>query len=90
MYNITEDQYREVLERIVEEVSRRDYYSGKITGSFTDGTDWELRLTAVIYNEGWAIQDIVPVWWEFHTYDIEDEFINDFQFYEIREIIKGY
>lgn len=88
MYNITEDQYRNVLERIVEEVSRKDYYSGKIAGSFADGTDWELRLTAVIYNDGWAIQDIVPIWWEFSTYDIGGEFDNDFQFYVIRELIK--
>ena len=90
MYSISEDQYREVMERLVEEVHRKDYYSGSISGVFHDDVEWHLELAVVVYNDGWAINDIVPVWWNFNTYNDEDELNNDFQFEEIRTLIKEY
>lgn len=88
MYSISEDQYREVLDRLVEEIRRKDYFSGKITGSFKDGIDWELNIASVIYNDGWIIQDIAPIWWEFNTESINEQLDNDFSFSEIRALIK--
>jgi hypothetical protein len=35
-----------------------------------------------------AIDDIVPVWWEFHTFNQQGEILNDFSFTELRNYLK--
>ena len=56
-----------------------------------------MTLSAVIYRQSQpdegcsicAITDIIPVWWEFHTFIDGDEVLNDFSFNELREYIQS-
>ena len=31
--------------------------------------------------------DLVPVWWEFHTFSAEGEMLNDFDFSEMKRFV---
>jgi hypothetical protein len=34
-----------------------------------------------------VLSDLVPVWWEFHTYTLNEEVINDLSFDELRKYV---
>lgn len=33
------------------------------------------------------VSDLVPVWWEFHTFSAEGEMLNDFDFSEMKRFV---
>ena len=93
MLNITSEIYRLVADRLRDAVGEAEFFSGTI--AVAADVDYTLRTTLLIYrrevsNESGsysAIYDIVPVWWEFHTYIDGDEVLNDFSFNTLREYI---
>lgn len=96
MYAISSKLYHQLATRLVELVADRGYYSGKFDFEF-EGVSCEMILSAVVYHQDrcdeWAthpaVEDMVPVWWEFHTYIDGDEVLNDMSFKEVRNHIKS-
>ena len=94
MYDVLPELYQEVATKIVEQVGRRGYYSDALDFEW-DGVECHMVLSAVIYRrteqfpegEKWLVADMVPVWWEFHTYVDGEEVLNNFSFNELREFI---
>lgn len=95
MYQITPKLYNDVAQRLCDAIDGENYYSGSITFS-TDEIDYRLTLSVIIYrncdsyldaDELNSIADLVPVWWEFHSYDTTGEIINDFCFKELKAYI---
>lgn len=90
MYRVSSEIYDHVATLLVDAVADKGFFSGSITTC--DGEVY-MRLTAtlVVYRnasagEGYGeIEDIVPVWWEFHTLCGNEEIINDFSFSTLRE-----
>lgn len=89
---IPETMYREVLDRLYDAIDGNDYFSGTICFTAAD-LDCRLTIALIVYRrrvsypEGAAdeIDDLVPVWWEFHTVRDGDELPNDFQFSELKK-----
>ena len=95
MYDVLPELYREVAARIIEQVGRRGYYNGSFDMEWEDVL-CHVVLSAVVYRHeeqypggrmASLISDIVPVWWEFHTFIDGQEVINNFSFNEMREYI---
>lgn len=94
MYTISSLLYEETARRLRDAIGSRSYFSGSVRFIF-EGMECRLTLSAVIYKsrrempEGVfdAIDDIVPVWWEFHTSDECGETLNDFSFSTLKEYI---
>ena len=92
MYEITSRLYEETAERLCDAIGSGTYFTGSIEFNFED-TECRLTATVIVYRrhvelpegEYEAIDDIVPVWWEFHTTG-DDEMLNDFSF----ATLKGY
>lgn len=96
MYEVSSKLYFELSQRLIEALSADDYYSDSIEFEFDDVT-CRLLVSAVIYSQSEClpegreirfISDIIPVWWEFHTFTEDGEVINDFSFNELRNYIK--
>lgn len=94
-FSISERYYRKVAESILSNVESKNYLSMSIDvdPDGDDGMFISVTVTLIIYwkkgmkgdyltpDDPDTIQDIVPIWWEAHTYNIEgEEFPNDFQF----------
>ena len=77
MYTISSKVYLEVAERLSALIGLSHYYSGSFEIDFGEVT---CRIVDIIDN-------IVPVWWEFHTVTEEGEVINDFDFAELKEYL---
>ena len=94
MYDVLPELYQEVATKIIEQVGRRGYYSGTLDFEW-DGVECHMVLSAVVYRrteqfpEGARslVADMVPVWWEFHTFIDGEEVLNNFSFNELREFI---
>ncbi len=94
MYDILPELYREVAAEIIERADGRDYYSGLFDMEW-NGVECHMVLSVVVYRsqrrypEGVVsiISDMVPVWWEFHTYIEGEEVLNNFSFNELREYL---
>lgn len=96
MYTILPKLYQHVATHLVDLVGQRGYYSGTIEFEF-EGVFCEMTLSAVVYHQSQpdvgyihcAVTDMIPVWWEFHTYCDEEELLNDFSFNELRGYIQS-
>ena len=96
MYTILPKLYQHVATYLVDLVGQRGYYSGTFEFEF-EGVFCEMTLSAVVYHQSQpdvgythcAVTDIIPVWWEFHTYCDEEELLNDFSFNELRGYIQS-
>jgi hypothetical protein len=96
MYAISSKLYHQLATRLVELVADKGYFSGKFEFEF-DGVDCEMILSAVVYHQDnpdeWAthpaVVDMIPVWWEFHTYINGEEVLNDMSFNDVRNHIKS-
>mgnify|MGYP003534979484 FL=1 len=95
MYTISSKVYLEVAERLSALIGFSHYYSGSFEIDFGEVT-CRMVLSAVVYRhqesfpEGRIvdiIDNVVPVWWEFHTVTEEGEVINDFDFAELKEYL---
>ena len=95
MYEISDELYLEVAERLLSLFAVGDYYSGSTTFEW-NSIVCRLVLSAVIYTEHRLmpegeqrfIADVVPVWWEFHTCDESGTMLNDFSFNTLRNYLK--
>ena len=94
MYDVLPELYQEVATKIIEHVGRRGYYSDALDFEW-DGVECHMVLSAVVYRrteqypegESSVVADMVPVWWEFHTFIDGEEVLNNFSFNEMREYI---
>ncbi|MCM1151555.1 MAG: hypothetical protein NC209_02820 [Alistipes sp.] len=94
MYSVSSELYRQVAAQLTEAIGARGYFSGSIEGETSDA-EWRLTVSAIVYREHVsapdgeydAISDLVPVWWEFHTFAPDGETLNDFSFSELRTFV---
>ena len=95
MYRISPKVYDELAALLRDRIGDGSYYAGRV--ECLDGdVQVELRTTLIIYRhddrrpDGCVnlIDDTVPVWWECHTLCGAGEFLNDFDFAEIRDRLK--
>jgi hypothetical protein len=95
MFNVSSVIYGRVAEIILDRIGPSDY----LRESFEfecEGVVCRMLFSGVLYRkrlylpegEFDAIDDIVPVWWEFHTFNQQGEILNDFSFTELRNYLK--
>ena len=87
MCEILSQIYEKTAQKLCDLVCNTNYYSGTIEFAYED---IECRFVAslIIYRKKVempdgcleVIDDLVPVWWEFHTTIAGVEYINDFDF----------
>ena len=92
MYEISSQIYEKTAQKLCDLVGGNGYFSGTLEFAHED---IECRMVAslIIYRkrvempEGLfdVIDDIVPVWWEFHTVIDGEERSNDFDFSLLKE-----
>lgn len=91
-FEVPLELYDEIRTRLTEAVGDENYFSGTLAFPFGD-IFCRLRTSVIVYRrterlpEGTfpVIDDLVPVWWEFHTEsDDAGEVLNDFSFDELR------
>ena len=95
MYDIPNQLYLEVADRLIARFGTSDYFSGTLSLDY-DGVMCNLLLSAIIYRrrercdegERLLIADVVPVWWEFHTVEEQGEILNDFSFNVLRQYLR--
>ena len=94
--SISSQLYGEVLNRLTDEIGARGYFSGVLEFN-VDELFCRLVVSCFVYRRAItmpegpteAITDLVPVWWEFHTFDAEGEQLNDFSFSELRAQLRA-
>lgn len=91
-FEVPLELYDEIRTRLTEAVGDENYFSGTLAFPF-GGIFCRLRTSVIVYRrterlpEGTfsVIDDLVPVWWEFHIESDEaGEVLNDFSFDEVR------
>ncbi len=97
MYEISSELYLEVAQQLAVRFGDEGYFSGSIELEHREA-ECHLCLSAVIYRErvqlpeGRTVEriaDVVPVWWEFHTFINGVEVLNDFSFGEVRGYLRN-
>lgn len=94
MYEITDCLYSKMLDALLADVGGKSFFSGSVT-VVEAGVECKLTATVVVckratYYDGCRrdeIVDLLPVWWECHTYDCGEELFNDFSFSELRRYL---
>lgn len=92
MFNVSSQIYNLVAEEILDRLGSSDYISERIEFN-ADGVECLMLFSAIAYRttrqypegEVVVLDDLVPVWWEFHTSDERGEVMNDFSFNELRQ-----
>jgi len=91
MYSITSQFYYEVAQRLCDAIDGESYFSGSVTFLYMN-IECRLTLSVIVHRDRVStsedelnqILNLVPVWWEFHTYDQSVEIVNDFSFNELK------
>lgn len=81
--------YAQVRACLLEAIDGSDFFSATVTSEHP-AFESELVATIIVYrNSEGEIYDLVPVWWEMHTYDPDtgEELLNDFSFRTLRDEI---
>ncbi len=94
MIEIEENDYREIARRLKNAIADSDFFNGSIEYD-TDRFYSTLTATAIVHRtdiempDGCIpqIQDVVPVWWSFSTYQYGEACLNDFCFDYVRRHI---
>lgn len=97
MIDLNDDDYSRIAEKLLEAIGNSEFYNGSIEWE-SDGYSCVFIATLIIYREPLRdpddptqsetrITDIVPVWWEFHTYGQNREITNDFSWTELKKYI---
>ncbi len=94
MYKISHSIYSQLSERLIENISSLNYFSGVIELECNDVT---IRFIATLIpffreelffgNKIVVLSDLTPVWWELHTTTSDGEQMNDFDFKIFKEYI---
>lgn len=83
LYNLTLKDYETIIDDISSSINfKNSYFTKSFDGIIGDNIKYTLYISCLAYKDDEKITDIVPIWWEFHTYNdaIYDEFMNDFNF----------
>ena len=83
LYNLTLKDYETIIDDISSSINfKNSYFTKSFDGIIGDDIKYTLYISCLAYKDDEKITDIVPIWWEFHTYNdaIYDEFMNDFNF----------
>lgn len=91
IYSVSSELYLEAAARLTEHIGGSNYFSGTFSFPF-DGSECRFTGSVIVYRrceslpEGACerITDLVPVWWEFHTFSDGVEVLNDFSFNQLR------
>lgn len=97
MKNIEDAHYAAIAELLLIGIGSGNYYNGSI-GYETEDWCGELRATLIVYRQPLdlpddpahlceRITDIVPVWWEFNTYENGAPTANNFSWSELKEYL---
>ena len=94
MYSVLPELYHEAAARLADAIDGENYFSGSLAFGF-GGMQCRLTTSVIVYRtrlsqpEGDAepVSDLVPVWWEFHTFSAEGEMLNDFDFSEMKRFV---
>ena len=92
MFNVSPVIYGKVAEMIIDRMGHSDFMSESIEFE-TEGVEYKMLFSAVVFRERIympvgeydRLVDLVPVWWEFHTYAEEGEVLNDFCFNDLKQ-----
>ncbi len=97
VHHITEDVYGELAIQLVEQIGNANYISNIRVSAQRGDVSYKLTVSAVIYWRDIAapegnyseLEKIVPIWWEQHSYEGDDQIerINDATFDKITEQI---
>ena len=96
MIYLSKSNLTDIADKFVSKLSENAYAQKTIKGDFVlvDGRiiEYDFIISAGLYRNGdGKLIDIVPVWWEFRTYDETNmEEINDFLFSDMKNCIKFY
>ena len=96
---MNESSYKNLAQLLVARIGDRHYFNGTVECEWENGSGL-LKTTLIIYREplldptdrtGTAtrIKDIVPVWWEFETFDEDSPANDDFNWSEFRPYLLG-
>lgn len=85
LYNLTQNDYQTIINDVISIINFNNvYFTHKFKGLINNDIQYEFNISLFIYKNKIdnTIKDIVPIWWEFHTYDdfIYNEYMNDFNF----------
>lgn len=91
-YSVPPALYEETFSRLAEAIGSRNYFSGTVSFPF-EHVACRLTTSVIVYRRTESlpegdfdvIDDLVPVWWEFHTETDEGEVPNDFSFSALRK-----
>lgn len=95
-YAFTTELYQELLAALYRAIDGRDYYTGRLSITLPEGGEALLICTCFVCWRGvsapdgrWnELRDLIPVWWEMHTFDAEgNELLNDYSFEEMRDYL---
>ena len=98
MKEINPNDYAYVAANLAAEIEARNFFSGTIRTEH-DGFTSELLTTLIIYRQKpqadcgptpllGPITDVVPVWWELHTFEPDgEEVFNDFSFSDVKPLL---
>ncbi|MFI3264099.1 MAG: hypothetical protein SNG38_06290 [Rikenellaceae bacterium] len=94
MLTINPTLYEQLAQLLTEAIDGRGFYSDKI---YFEDNEYDYLFTATLmiyyrecdYPEGIEnhIDNIIPIWWEFHSTAEEGERLNDFDFSLLNEAI---
>jgi hypothetical protein len=97
MLHITDEHYRALAEKLLTAIHKADFYNGTID-ICDQGFDVSFKATLIIKRSPArdpanpsenvaAITDIIPIWWEYHLYDVTGERFTDFDWYEMKNFL---
>lgn len=96
-FHIEKGIYAAIADKLTDAIGEGSYFSGDIDHEDDYGNEYHLGITVMVYRRtvtapdcSWnEIYNIVPLWWEFHTYvgDDKEEVWNDFMFEEFKRWI---
>lgn len=92
MLFISKHNLEEIKEKFLSELAKGTYMSKTIQGDFIANRghviEYDFIIDAVLYrDENNNLTDIVPVWWEFHTFEDGRVISNDFYFSDLKKLI---
>lgn len=94
MYEIHSQIYEKTAQKLSDAIGSERYFAGTIEFTHED-VECRMRVTVMLYHkevdapEGCycVVDDIVPIWWEFHTVIDGVERLNDFDFTLLKRYI---
>lgn len=96
MIEISHQEYQRVADTLAPHLHSTDFYAGR-TECTHNGYTSELIATLIVYRQPLHntdlpterhVIDVVPVWWEFHTYCPDgNEVLNDFSFSQLKPLL---